>query len=193
MIVNRERGFTLIEVLMAMTLFAMLMSVVYAALGPAGEGFLQLQEVRDRLERSYWLGRQLRMDVSYATATHDQQLKPLRISHDARGDAVFDEMWLLVREQAQPSITYVHYFIDEESGQLVRESRMAWARSTVEAIRWELGEADSFDVELLNRQGKWVQRWQDGGDFVWPKAVRVTLRNSQGERSWDMPLYVGQQ
>lgn len=101
--VKREAGFTLIEVLMSMALFALLISVIYGALGPAGEGFIQLKETRDRLEKSHWLGRQLRLDMSYLSATEDSQIKPIRISHDSRGDAVFDELWILSRESNQPS------------------------------------------------------------------------------------------
>lgn len=189
---NRQAGFTLIEVLMAMALFALLLSVVYAALGPAGDGFIQLQETRDRLEKGQWLGRQLRLDMDYVSATSDSKLQPIRISSDSRGSGAFDELWLLTRESGQPSISQVHYFIDEESGQLVRESLMAWSRSSVEPLRWELGEAESFDVELLDQSNKWVQRWQSEKKFVWPKAVRITCRNSRGEHRWDFPLQIGQ-
>jgi prepilin-type N-terminal cleavage/methylation domain-containing protein len=189
---KREAGFTLIEVLMSMALFALLISVVYGALGPAGEGFIQLQERRDRLEKSHWLGRQLRLDMSYVSATNDVKLQPIRISHDARGDAVFDELWILSRESSQPSLTYIHYVLDEESGKLIRESRMAWARRSVDSLQWEMGEAESFDVELMNKEGQWVQRWETGTVFKWPKALRIKYRDASGEREWNFPLFVGQ-
>lgn len=186
-----SRGFTLIEVLMALALMALLTSVVYASLGPAGEGFIQLKDSRDRLEKSQWLGRQLRLDMSYISNTGDSKLKPFRVSSDARGSGAFDELWLLTRESGQPSLSHVHYFIDEASGELVRESLMAWSRSSVEPLRWQLGEVESFDVELLDSQGKWVQRWEMGSDFKWPRALRITIRNSRGERSWDFPVQIG--
>ncbi|PIV29169.1 MAG: hypothetical protein COS35_13455, partial [Zetaproteobacteria bacterium CG02_land_8_20_14_3_00_50_9] len=63
-----QTGFTLIEVLMSLTVMVLILSVSYTALGPAGEGFLQLQEGRDSLESSSWAGRQLRMDIGMATA-----------------------------------------------------------------------------------------------------------------------------
>ncbi len=189
---KREAGFTLIEVLMSMALFALLISVVYGALGPAGEGFLQLKETRDRLEKSHWLGRQLRLDMSYVSATEDAEIKPIRISHDSRGDAVFDELWVLSRESNQASLTYIHYFLDEEKGKLIRESRMAWARTSVDALQWDMGEAESFDVELLTQSGQWVQRWEPGKNFKWPKAMKIKYRDASGERTWDFPLFIGQ-
>jgi prepilin-type N-terminal cleavage/methylation domain-containing protein len=188
----KQTGFTLIEVLMAMALFSLLITVVYAALGPAGEGFIQLQDRRDKLEKSHWLGRQLRLDMSYVSATNDGQLQPIRISHDARGDAVFDELWILSRESNQPSLTYIHYFLNEDTGKLMRESRMAWARDSVDSLQWEMGEAESFDVELLNDEGRWVQRWETAKTFKWPKAVRIKFRDAVGERAWDFPMFVGQ-
>jgi len=191
--VKQEAGFTLVEVLMAMALFAVLIAVVYGALGTAGEGFLQLQETRDRLEKNQWVGRQLRLDMSYLSATHDSELLPIRITHDARGDAVFDELWILSRESSQPSLTYIHYYLDEERGELVRESRMAWARSSVDSLQWEMGSAESFDVEVLDREGKWQQHWETGKVFKWPKAIRINIRDAVGERSWTFPLFVGQE
>jgi len=189
---NKNSGFTLIEMLMAMALFALLLSVVYATMGPAGEGFARLQETRDRLEKSQWLGRQLRLDMNYISSTNDSEVEPIRITTDSRGGAAFDELWILTREGGTPSLSYVHYFIDEESGQLVRESLMAWARSSVEPLRWELGEVVSFDVELMNAQGNWGQRWETDKKFVWPKAARITIRNDKGSHVWDYPLLVGQ-
>jgi hypothetical protein len=57
---------------------------------------------------------------------------------------------------------------------------------------WELGALESFDVEFLNKQGEWVQRWETAKVFQWPVAVRITTRDDAGERVWKFPLFVGQ-
>jgi len=62
---RRETGFTLIEVLMALIVFAMIATLAYAALGTAGNGFEMLSKVRLAQERSSWVGRQLRLDLRY--------------------------------------------------------------------------------------------------------------------------------
>lgn len=187
-----EHGFTLIEVLMSIVIFALLMAVVYGALGPAGEGFIQLQEHRDKLEKSHWLGRQLRMDLNYLSSSHDTKLSPIKVTNDNRGNTVFDELWVLSRESGQPSLSYIHYFIDEERGVLMRESRMAWARDSVDSMQWDLGDVESFDVEFLNTQGQWVQRWGEEKPFKWPLAARVKIKEVTGEREWTLPILVGQ-
>lgn len=189
---GEQRGFTLIEALMAMVIFGLLMAVVYGALGPAGEGFIQLQEQRDKLEKSHWLGRQLRMDLNCLSSSHDTKLLPVKVISDSRGSAAFDELWLLSRESGKPSLTYIHYFMDEEKGVLMRESRMAWARDSVDSMQWEMGKIESFDVELLNDQGEWVQGWAEEKPFKWPLAARIQIKETAGGRQWTLPILVGQ-
>lgn len=205
------RGFTLIEVLMALTVFALIATLSYAALGTAGNGFKILSEVRLTQEKSNWVGRQLRLDLRYLTAApHRNMIKPgqqsgagklvpIRIHNDNRGDVEFDELWLLVREPGLQSISQVHYFIDENDGHLKRESRLLLARNLVEPMRWDFGKVASWSVEVWDQQGNWRQDWNfDSHAFVWPKAVRVSMKTtaddaSTGQRQWLMPVLVGSQ
>jgi len=204
-----SRGFTLIEVLMALTVFGLIAGLSYAALGTAGNGFEILNKVRLTQEKSGWVAKQLRSDIRYLTAAPHKsrvkaaqqpganQLTPLRIRNDNRGDIEFDQLWLLVREPGRQSISQVHYYIDEDSGHLMRESRLLLARNQVEPMRWDFGKIDSWSVEIWDRQGNWRQDWNFGAQaFVWPKAVRVTMKASGGnettaQRQWWMPVLVG--
>jgi len=203
-----ERGFTLIEVLMALTVFALIAGLSYAALGTAGNGFEILGKVRLTQERSGWVARQLRSDLRYLSAAPQSVLKagqqsaagnivPIRIHNDNRGDVEFDELWLLVREPGLQSISRVHYYIDENNGHLMRESRLLLARDYVEPMRWDFGKAASWSVEIWDQQGNWRQDWNfDSQAFVWPKAVRVTMKTTAddsltGQRQWWMPVLTG--
>lgn len=194
-----EKGFTLIEVLMALSIFALIVMVSYTALGPAGVGFQQLQDERDRLESSSWLGRQLRDDVGAASASSLKDIQPLEIQFDDRGAAHADTLRLLVREAGRSGLTLVQYHLDESTGELVREARIAWARQDVEADKMILGEADSLQVEVMDDKGEWQTRWQVAGEtsevadasFVWPRALRVTVKNKQQEKIWILPLLLG--
>jgi prepilin-type N-terminal cleavage/methylation domain-containing protein len=201
---NAERGFTLIEVLMALTVFALIVGLGYGALGIAGEGFGMLAKVRNVQERSGWIGRQLRSDVAYIAASEyhgasvssqPSGVQPLRINNDNRGESEFDELWLLVREPDRPGISQVHYYLDEDSGHIIRESRLLWARDSAQAQKWDLGEASSWAVEVQNREGQWQQMWQSQkagrGALIWPRALRVSMRNEMGERQWLLPVSYG--
>jgi len=190
---NQEAGFTLLEVLMALSVFALIAGVSYTALGPAGEGFRQLQQVRDQIESASWLGKQLRADVGAVSSSSLKTLLPIQLRSDVRGDIHVDELTILVREAGRSGLTLVHYVLDEEKGELLRESRMAWARDSVEADVIVLGETSSFDVELMNNQGKWVQQWGASGNklgsFIWPRALRVRVVQNGKQQQWVLPLY----
>lgn len=201
---NAERGFTLIEVLMALTVFGLIAGLGYGALATAGEGFGMLAEVRDVQERSGWIGRQLRSDVAYissseyhgtSVSTQPSRTQPVRINNDSRGESEFDELWLLVREPDRPGISEVHYYLDEDSGHIIRESRLLWARDSAQVQKWDLGEASSWAVEVQSKEGQWQQMWQvqstSQGTLVWPRALRVSMKNKVGKRQWLLPILYG--
>ena len=216
---TNEAGFTLIEVLMALTVFAMVAGLSYAALGTADKGFAVLHDVRVVQERSGWAGKQLRSDLRYLSAApmapppkagfkaEADKIVPIRIKNDNRGDIDLDHLWLLVREPGQAGISQVHYFIDENDGHLIRESRSLLARNRVEPIRWDFGKASSWAVEVWDQQANWRQDWNfPAPSFVWPKAVRVTMQvdeNPSGSQArsaaelhtyqWMMPVLVGRE
>ncbi|OIO74699.1 MAG: hypothetical protein AUJ57_01800 [Zetaproteobacteria bacterium CG1_02_53_45] len=206
-----EVGFTLIEVLMALTVFALISSLAYGALDIAGNGFERLAEVRSAQEKSGWAGKQLRSDLRYVTAApHRTAVKtdtqavadrivPIRIQNDNRGSVEFDQLWLLVRESGQQAISQVHYYIDETNGHLMRESRLLLTRERVEPVRWDFGEISSWAVEIWDRDGNHRQDWDfSSQNFVWPKAVAVTMKTGAGssserQRFWLLPVLVGSQ
>jgi len=183
-----SRGFTLIELLMAVVVMSLIAGVTYGVMAVSGEGFLRLQEVRDSQEASSWTGRQLRSDVSMMTESYVLGSRPLRVINDGRGDAYFDQLWLLVREPGRMGITEVYYHIDEQDGVLVRESRLLWSDAQQDPQRMVLGKATSFEVELMQVAGGWVRQWDDKSVFLWPKAVRIHVNDGDGRSSmWLLP------
>ena len=180
-----ESGFTLIEMLVAVALFAMLVAICYAALGPAADGFRDLAKARDALGRTELIGRQLRTDAAYAMATQDQRVVPFSLQADRRGAAALDQLTLITHEIGLPTLVRVHYFVDESRGMLVRESSLPWARDGVQPMRWDLGPVKSFRVEAMDAGGGWLQRWPGKG---LPRAIRVTLRDAHAQRQWVLPI-----
>jgi len=189
-----EKGFTLLEVLMALTVFALIVGVCYTALGPAGEGFKQLQQMRDQIETSSWLGKQLRTDIAAVTTSSLRQPQAIAVSNDVRGNTHVDELTLLLRESGHRGLTWVHYHLDENSSELLRDSRMAWARDSVAADHIVLAKkVSSFEVEVMNPDEQWQQKLAVStniqANFPWPKAVRVTIRQENKQLQWLLPLY----
>jgi len=208
--VKNEQGFTLIEVLMALTVFALISALAYGTLDTAGTGFQILSDVRIQQEKSGWVGKQLRKDMRYLTAqpysppprqgmqATQNRVVPILTKNDNRGDIEFDELWLLVREPGQQAISQVHYYIDENTEHLMRESRLLLARDHIEPIRWDFGKVSSFSVEVWDRNANWQPVWNFiGRPFVWPRAVKVTLLlddkgSISSQRQWLMQTFIDQ-
>jgi len=184
-----EQGFTLIEVLMALTVFALISVLSYSTLDIAGNGFKLLSEVRLQQEKSVWIGKTLRQDIRYLSApphhinsnqasrSKAQKIVSIRIQNDNRGDIEFDQLWLLVRLPGTQGISQVHYFIDENNNHLMRESHLLLTRDYIEPMRWDFGEIHSWAVEVWDRDGNQRQDWNfDARSFQWPKAVDIHLQ-----------------
>ncbi|MDQ6991743.1 MAG: type II secretion system protein GspJ [Mariprofundaceae bacterium] len=190
-----SKGFTLLELLMALVIFALIIVVCYTALGPAGEGFRQLQQVRDNIESSSWLGKQLRADIGTMTSSSLKSIPPLQIKADARGDVYVDELIFLSREANKPGLTLIHYKLDESQGTLLRESRMAWARPNTVSDSMNLGKYESFHVEVMTPTGQWTSQWppQTSANtaIIWAKALRITVQHDHEEQHWLIPIFAG--
>ncbi|MDQ6995455.1 MAG: type II secretion system protein GspJ [Mariprofundaceae bacterium] len=190
-----SKGFTLLELLMALVIFALIIVVCYTALGPAGEGFRQLQQLRDNIESSSWLGKQLRSDIGTMTSSSLKKIPPLQIKADARGDVYVDELIFLSREANKPGLTLIHYKLDESQGTLLRESRMAWARPNTASDSMNLGKYESFHVEVMTPTGQWTSQWPPqtsaNAAIIWAKALRITVQHDHEKQHWLIPIFAG--
>jgi len=186
-----SRGFTLLELMVALAIFALIASVCYAALVPAGEGFRMLQAQRDVLESSYQMDRRLRMDVNYLMRSSDKSLIQLEISHDQRGGDAFDSLTLLVSDVSSVAPVQVHYALDEDSGHIVRSSSVAWLRDA-KPVEWQMQQATSFEVQALATDGRWLDVWDKIQGDTLPQALRVRWRLDKGvERELLLPVSIG--
>ena len=185
-----NRGFTLLEMLVAVAILAMIAGMLYTALGMAGDGFKMLSERRDTLALMPILDRQLRLDTACVSVSHDRKVSSVVLNNDQRGDVNYDELILLVREAGTPSLMQVRYYIDEEKKLLIREEAMPWARAGVEPLRWEMGDIVSFSVEAMDDRGEWKQSWSSSPDKSagLPKALKVIFDNGNGPREWWLPV-----
>jgi len=208
---SAEQGFTLIEVLMALTVFSLISVLAYGTLDTAGTGFKILSDVRMAQEKSGWVAKQIRKDMRYLTAaphypapkpgilSASQNIVPIRIKNDNRGNIELDDLWLLVREPGLQAISQVHYYIDEDTNHLMRESRLLLARDHIEPMRWDFGKILSWSVEVWDTNANWRQDWNFNAQaFVWPKAIKVTMlvddkATIASQRQWLMPVFPGSQ
>lgn len=188
-------GFTLLEVLLAMAITAMVAMMAYAGLNAAmnaaerhGEQVARLGEVQTALG---WLVRDLRHSVDRPVLDADGEALPA-----LRGDAVEEDWleltrtgWANQRGQRHGSLQRVRYRLDAE-GQLWREHWLVLDRIdddeqglqqvrlmsgvTRVALRFLDGKAGNAASQELG--GEWVERWPaTRGDRLLPLAAEVEL------------------
>ena len=182
------RGFTLIEFLVAIGLFAIMSAMAYGALS-------QMLTVRDRLdaERAYWAKLALvfiRMDEDFS---------------QARGRSVRDETWATVpafigrstdtRALAPPVVEFTRGGVllmpDTEGRSDLQRVGYRLSDGSLRRQTWPaldlgfgaepiespvLGEVEDFQVRYLTQEGEWVDRWPLAGSAdKLPRAVEVSL------------------
>jgi hypothetical protein len=60
----------------------------------------------------------------------------------------------------------------------------------VEPISWALADVESFAVEAADPKSGFKQTMNQQKPFVTPTAIKVTVRDSQGEMEWDLPVLI---
>ncbi len=176
---------------MALVVFSLVVSLTYAAIGPAGEGFRRLQEVRQNYEQNLATGWQLNQDIAYMLQPLDESQGAFDVVNDERGAFSYDELWLIAATPARPGLSEIHYYIDEETHVLIRESGFLDAREDSSMVQSELGRADSLQIEMLDKAGRWHQRWDMPAGQGWPRAFRIRLQAGQQQREWLIPVLQG--
>ncbi|MDX8412153.1 MAG: type II secretion system protein, partial [Mariprofundaceae bacterium] len=179
-----ERGFTLLETLAALAVFAMIAVVISAMTLGAGEGFADLKSSRDRFSQTFALGRQMRLDVSALSLTANQDVEVL-VLESGYGMAEKDALWLLVREPDRPDLSLVHYWLDEDGDEalVVREVLPSLALDgNQKPLRWEVAKVSSFSLEAMDDQGSWRSDWESTREGQLPRALRLKWESDAGKR-----------
>jgi len=190
---RKQTGFTLLEVLVALVIFTMIAAFTFAATMPAGEGFKELQSVRDRYTQAYALGRQMRLDVTALTTSMDNRLVSLKLKHDVRSGSAFDALKLLIREPGRPGLSIVSYYLDEsgETPQLIRETSSSIpAKTETEPLLWRMGEVESFEVQAMLKDGRFMDDWDSRKKNQLPAALRLRWKDIDGERELIFPIFI---
>lgn len=183
---RRARGLTLVELLIATAIFALVGVMAYAALFSVLEARDSAGRQAERLAAVQYAVSQLTDDLRQVVdrpvrAQVPLQGAPLRTPTDGRG------VLTLTRggrpnpvAQARSSLARVHWGLDEE-GRLLRavQARTDVLPGERASDRVLLAHVDDLELRFLDRAGRWHRQWPSGdtgaGAMVLPWAVEVTL------------------
>lgn len=189
---SRQRAFTLIEVLVAMVIFAIMAVMSYRALA----GVL---DSREHLERDTAKWR----DLSLFFARFDQDLaavinRPVRSIDDLLQPAVV----LNADSRSEPILSFTRAGYAQAEGRQAAPQRIAWQlrEDKLELIVWPhpdmaprgtptryvaLENVQAFSVRALDNNGSWQTRWPavaaGGNTPALPNGIEVTLTLQGGE------------
>jgi general secretion pathway protein J len=184
---HRVRAFTLVEVLVALTILAITMLLAYRATAALVDG-----ESRLDAETTRWRS----LDATFARLESDlRQAVPRTIRTGERREPAFaggpgpDGNSALVFSRAGPEFSVEPGIAGQRVGYRLARERLEilyWPEldnlATVEPAAYTLqDEVAVFRVEYLDSMGTWSPRWPAFGESDVPRAVRVRLTLASGE------------
>lgn len=187
---SRQNGFTLLEIVVAVGVFAVLTTLAYGGLNQVLNQSQQTREISQKLQ-----------DLQFAFALIQQDLsqmipREVRDEYGNRQPALttsLDESflvkftrqgWTNPAEQARSSLQRVSYILDE--GQLQRSYwfELDRAPSSEPIIIPLLEDIESAELRFLDQKKEWQDGWPpavatSGQQPPWPLAIEVTLETKR--------------
>jgi len=178
---RRQRGFTLLEILLAMTLMVILSGTLYGSYfalvkgrESAGEGMESRRELRTTLDL---IRRELN---SLLYRNSDKRLHFVVEDRDRYGKPASTLSFTAIAppEAGESSVSDqidIRYSIAERDDKMVLARQARELRLSGDALRYpQMEHLEGFLVECLSGD-KWVKSWDTAINMNIPKAIRVTV------------------
>jgi len=209
-----ERGFTLIELMLAITVLALMMMVAWSVISGT---VLTRKNLQERQEREHEIRVATAVMVrdltsAYLSSNEDQTMNERRTLFIGKSDSEVDELrfstlahrvlWADANESEQTIVSYAAEE-DQEDGRMTNLVRREQRRPSNESASQERAELDVLlrDISRVKfeyydwRAKEWKETWNstqgDGDRGRVPGRIRITIELENGEGA-DVSKYVTQ-
>ncbi len=176
-----QRGFTLIEILVSLVIFAAMAAITWGALSQIARARSALATEQDRFAAVVRTMSDLERDLRQAIS------RPLRGNYGEQVPAVLgtsDRIELsrlgFANPRAEPRSNIERVLYDIDNNQLRRGRYAVLDRAAGSVAEWRdmLGEVEEFRLRYLDSDGVWRDQWppRDALPEILPRAIEVRLR-----------------
>lgn len=191
-----EKGFTLIEVMMALAIFSLMSIAAYKAI----DGLMRVKE-RVGAENRQWQQVMLFLD-RFELDVKQHANRPIRNANDMLEPAWSAQPIFTSQYGAQLSLS--RFGDAQQSGYLMDSRRIGYRlnRGAIELIQWPsldvtheqkpevfevLENVSDFKLKYLTKDSRWILSWpevaeENNADALFPRAVSLELTMGSGEK-----------
>jgi general secretion pathway protein J len=206
---SRNRGFTLVEVIVTMTILGFLLLVVYGVFSLGRSAWEKGDLIREKYQKSRVLSqlisRQVKSAVPYKVKTEKAEGNYLAFEGTARGMKFVSALSLrTTRPEGLVFAVYEYQEGGSEGGKLVAYEQRVLTKNFMEekpkeeaavslleevaAVRFEYYREEDPNQ---NREAAWVEEWNAKEEKQLPRALRITITPRKGpEGKEEPPIYV---
>jgi general secretion pathway protein J len=191
-----EKGFTLIEVMMALAIFSLMSIAAYKAI----DGLMRVKE-RVGAENRQWQQVMLFLD-RFELDVKQHANRPIRNANE-----MLEPAWLaqpIFTNQYGAQLSLSRFGDAQQSGYLMDTRRIGYRlnRGAIELIQWPsldvtreqipevfevLENVSDFKLKYLTKDSRWILSWpevaeENDADALFPRAVSLELTMGSGEK-----------